>query len=138
MDDLSWRVLPVPPIYSFSKFEDFATNRRGFLVEYNGVIFSIFMGFLGKSIQVSKLDGLKMAWVRLESLGDKVLFLSPNKSLLVSAGLKGIGNRIYLPRNGSFPREDVRYDHMMEMETMLHAMCSLQIVVQGCIGCPKS
>ncbi|PIA35796.1 hypothetical protein AQUCO_03500275v1 [Aquilegia coerulea] len=82
-DDLSWRVFPVPPIFSFSKLEDFATNRRGFLVEYNGEIFSIFMGFFGKSIWVSKLDRLKMVWVKLESLGDKVLFLSPTKKGLL-------------------------------------------------------
>ncbi|KAF9602609.1 hypothetical protein IFM89_030215 [Coptis chinensis] len=70
-----------------------------FVVEFNNEIVSVFGGLMGKPIWVFKLDRSVMKWVKLETLGDHVLFLSHTTSILVlAAGLKGIENRIYFPR----------------------------------------
>ncbi|KAF9588925.1 hypothetical protein IFM89_017604 [Coptis chinensis] len=69
-----------------------------FLVEYNGEILSVSVGFVGQHVRVYKLDQSKMRWVGVTSLGDKVLFLSHIASILVPAGLKGKENTIYFPR----------------------------------------
>ncbi|KAF5189931.1 F-box family protein [Thalictrum thalictroides] len=97
-DDLIWKVLPVPPVFCFSKLMDFTTDIRGFIGEYDGEIISVFVGVDGKQIEVYKLDRSELKWVKLDNLGDKVLFLGQKTCMLVTARLKGIENRIYLPR----------------------------------------
>ncbi|KAL5718602.1 hypothetical protein ACHQM5_011486 [Ranunculus cassubicifolius] len=75
-------------------------NSRSFIVENNGEIYSIFVGFVGSPVHVYKFDQSKkkMKWLKLDSLGDRLMFLSHSTSLLLPAVLKGTENRIYLPR----------------------------------------
>ncbi|KAJ8440478.1 hypothetical protein Cgig2_013637 [Carnegiea gigantea] len=68
------------------------------LVECDGELLSIFIGEMGKWIQVFRFDQTKMKWVRIESIGNHVLFLSPISSFSMVARERGMANRIYLPR----------------------------------------
>ncbi|KAF9589864.1 hypothetical protein IFM89_028799 [Coptis chinensis] len=100
-DVYEWRVLPVPAIISWSPsmlYSVLQSSEWQFLVEYNGEILSVSVGFVGQHVRVYKLDQSKMRWVGVTSLGDKVLFLSHIASILVPAGLKGKENTIYFPR----------------------------------------
>ncbi|PIA55782.1 hypothetical protein AQUCO_00700240v1 [Aquilegia coerulea] len=84
-----------------SQYSDITKSNESFIVEYDGEILSIFVGPKGKKIFIFKLDLCNMKWCKLESLDDKVLFLSHTASILLPAaavGLKGIENRIYFPR----------------------------------------
>ncbi|KAF9616388.1 hypothetical protein IFM89_029642 [Coptis chinensis] len=91
-----WKIL-VRAIFPLQNMEYHLTSLRSFLVEYCGEFFSFFVP-VNKPIDVFKLDRSEMKWVRVESLGDKVAFLSHTTSVLVPAGLKGVENRIYLPK----------------------------------------
>ncbi|KAL5702525.1 hypothetical protein ACHQM5_027736 [Ranunculus cassubicifolius] len=74
---------------------------RSFIMECNGEIFSVFVGYIiGSPVSVYKLDQSKktIKWIKVENLGDKVMFLSHSTSILVPATLKGTENRIYFPR----------------------------------------
>ncbi|KAF5187685.1 Sec1-like protein, partial [Thalictrum thalictroides] len=96
-----WRDFPNTIIQEFSsKSTIFLMIEfvRSYIVEYDSEIFSIFVGHWGKPVRVYKLDRSKMSWERLESLGDKVIFLCQTASILMPAPLKGIENRIYFPR----------------------------------------
>lgn len=68
------------------------------LVECDGELVSIFIGEMGKWIQVFRFDEPKKKWVRIESIGNHVLFLSPTSSFSMVARERGMANRIYLPR----------------------------------------
>ncbi|KAL5698040.1 hypothetical protein ACHQM5_029128 [Ranunculus cassubicifolius] len=74
------------------------TSSRSFIMEHENEIFSVFTGVWGKKVSVFKLDKSQMKWDKLESLGDKVFFLSHAATIVAPAGLKGIENRIYFPR----------------------------------------
>ncbi|KAF5194001.1 F-box/kelch-repeat protein [Thalictrum thalictroides] len=92
-----WKVLPVPPVVCFGGVTS-NTSTRSFIMGYDGEIFSVALGYMGKTVSVFKLDCSRMEWHRLESLDDKVAFLSHTSSMLVPARLKGVENRIYLPK----------------------------------------
>ncbi|PIA51520.1 hypothetical protein AQUCO_01100401v1 [Aquilegia coerulea] len=92
-----WEVLPRPAVVCFGKLIS-NTSTRSFIIEYDGEIFSVALGFMGTPVSVFKLDYSQMEWVRVESLGDKVAFLSHTSSMLVPAELKGVEDRIYLPK----------------------------------------
>ncbi|KAL5718758.1 hypothetical protein ACHQM5_011627 [Ranunculus cassubicifolius] len=99
-----WKVytdLSVPHVAaSSSGFLIAQRNSRSFIVECDGDILSVFVSYMGSPVFVYKLDqsNNNMKWNKVESLGDKVMFLSHGTSLLIQAGLKGIENRIYFPR----------------------------------------
>ncbi|KAL5719106.1 hypothetical protein ACHQM5_011930 [Ranunculus cassubicifolius] len=74
-------------------------STRSFIMESNGDIFSVFVGFVGIPVRVYKLDQSKnMKWFRVRSLEDRVMFLSHTTSLLIPAVLEGTENKIYFPR----------------------------------------
>ncbi|PIA51685.1 hypothetical protein AQUCO_01100507v1 [Aquilegia coerulea] len=101
-EENTWRVLPntlVPEACSSSVVSLHTSTINSYIMESDGEILSVFVGLkCHEPITVYKLDQSMMKWVKLESLGDKVLFLSHTTSMSVSAGLKGIENRIYLSR----------------------------------------
>ncbi|KAL5720798.1 hypothetical protein ACHQM5_013433 [Ranunculus cassubicifolius] len=78
----------------------YTVSTRSFIMECDGEIFCVFVGFVGTPVCVYKLDQSNetMIWNKVESLGEKIMFLSNTTSLLIPTGLKGTENRIYFPR----------------------------------------
>lgn len=89
------------PAFHSPMLQLLTSSRRSFMVEYNDEIISVFVGPVGQRIWVYKLDksNTNWKWVELKSLDNKVIFLSNGTSVMVPAGLKGLENRIYLPRS---------------------------------------
>lgn len=71
---------------------------QNFLVECDGELLSVFVGPFGKWVLVFKLNESKMTWIRVESLGDYMLFLSSKSSFSAKAQTPGMENKIYFPR----------------------------------------
>ncbi|GMY30856.1 f-box/kelch-repeat protein [Fagus crenata] len=71
---------------------------QNFLVECDGELLSVFLDHFGKWVRVFKLNELKMTWMRIESLGNYVLYVSRSSSFSVKATTHGTGNKIYFPR----------------------------------------
>ncbi|KAL5718497.1 hypothetical protein ACHQM5_011394 [Ranunculus cassubicifolius] len=98
-----WRVyldLSVPDVNSSSAGSIALDSSRSYITESDGDIFAVFMGYLGKPVSVYKLykSEKKVKWIKVQSLGNRVMFVSHTTSLLIPAKLKGTENRIYLPR----------------------------------------
>ncbi|KAF9625493.1 hypothetical protein IFM89_023429, partial [Coptis chinensis] len=74
-------VLQVPKAFPSSMHSAMRRSIQSFIVEYDGEILSVFVGFRGIPIWIYKLDRLKMKWITLDSLGDKVLFLTHTSSI---------------------------------------------------------
>ncbi|PIA33544.1 hypothetical protein AQUCO_04100168v1 [Aquilegia coerulea] len=97
-EEPQWRIVE-SAVFSISLKSDLINSSETFIVEYDGEIISIFVSHQGQQISIFKLDLSNLKWCRLESLDDKVLFLSHTASMLLpTVGLKGIENRIYFPR----------------------------------------
>ncbi|KAJ4973766.1 hypothetical protein NE237_006940 [Protea cynaroides] len=71
---------------------------QNFLVECDGNLLAVFVGTLGRWIRVYRLDQPKMIWKNVKSLGDWMLFLSENTCFSTKAAVRGMGNKIYIPR----------------------------------------
>ncbi|KAL5718615.1 hypothetical protein ACHQM5_011499 [Ranunculus cassubicifolius] len=98
-----WKVytnLSVPSVRLSTTSLICGDSTRSFIVERDSEILCVFVGCIGDPVHVYKLDQSKETkkWIRVESLGDRVMFLSHTTSILVPAVLKGTENRIYLPR----------------------------------------
>ncbi len=87
----TWEVLTQPKSPCLSGYH------KNFLVECDGELLSVFVGCLGKWVQVFKLNESKMTWIRVESLGNYMLYLSCSSSLAVMAKTPGMENKIYFP-----------------------------------------
>ncbi|KAL5718344.1 hypothetical protein ACHQM5_011255 [Ranunculus cassubicifolius] len=96
-----WRVYTdlLSPDVTVSSLLILENSTRSFIMECDGQIFSVFVGFVGSPVRVYKFDlsKKKMKWLKVESLGDRLMFLSHTTSLLLPAVLKGTQNRIYFP-----------------------------------------
>ncbi|KAL5718601.1 hypothetical protein ACHQM5_011485 [Ranunculus cassubicifolius] len=107
-EDDMWRVytdLSVHDVRVTSPDLILEVSTRSFIMECDGEIFSVFVGFVGSPVRVYKFDESKkkMKWLKVESLGERLMFLSHTTSLLMPAVLKGTENRIYFPRfKGTF------------------------------------
>ncbi|KAM7473662.1 hypothetical protein LguiB_020905 [Lonicera macranthoides] len=82
---------------------------RNYLFECDGELISVFLGQLGKWVKIFKLDAPTMTWRKLESLGDKMLFVSRTASFSATNSeqeVMGMENKIYFPtfngKNGVF------------------------------------
>lgn len=71
---------------------------QSFLVECDGKLMSIFMGEMGKWVQVFSLNFNKMRWEKVESIGNHVIYLSGSACVSAEARVMGTENRIYFPR----------------------------------------
>ncbi|KAL5718594.1 hypothetical protein ACHQM5_011479 [Ranunculus cassubicifolius] len=107
-EDDMWRVymnLSVQDVRVTDPMLILEDSTRSFIMECDGEIYSVFVGFLGSPVRVYKFDQSKkkMKWLKVETLGHRLMFLSHTTSLLLPAVLKGTENRIYFPRfKGSF------------------------------------
>ena len=70
---------------------------QNYLVECDGELFSVFVGNMRKWVQVFKLNESKMTWIRVENLGNHMLYLSCSSSFSVMAKTPGMENKIYFP-----------------------------------------
>ncbi|XP_023907367.2 F-box/kelch-repeat protein At1g57790 [Quercus suber] len=73
-------------------------NFQKFLVECNGELLSIFVAPFGKWVRVFKLNESKMTWVRVEDLGNYMLYVSHTSSMSAIVKSPGMENKIYFPR----------------------------------------
>ncbi|OVA08170.1 Protein of unknown function DUF295 [Macleaya cordata] len=87
----TWKVLPKPQ-------EKFNPIYPSFLVECEGKLLSVDVGHVGKSIRIFRLDFSKMVWVKVESLGKRMLFISDTSCLSAIAPHSRMENKIYFPR----------------------------------------
>ena len=68
---------------------------QNYLVECDGELFSVFVGDMRKWVQVFKLNESKMTWIKVENLGNHMLYLSCSSSFSVMAKTPGMENKIY-------------------------------------------
>ncbi|KAF7831160.1 F-box/kelch-repeat protein [Senna tora] len=90
-EDLSWdmpEILKVP----CSSFH------QNFLLECDGKLMSIFVGEMGKWLQVYSLHYAPIRWEKVESIGNYVIYVSRSSSVAIEARIMGTNNRIYFPR----------------------------------------
>ncbi|OVA04496.1 Protein of unknown function DUF295 [Macleaya cordata] len=90
-DGFVWKIL----VKSQRQFNDVYPS---FLVECDGKLLLVDLGPLGKSIGIFRLDFSKMVWVKVESLGKHVLFISNTSCLSATAPRSFMENKIYFPR----------------------------------------
>ncbi|RAL41384.1 hypothetical protein DM860_010178 [Cuscuta australis] len=70
-----------------------------YLVQCKGKLMAVYMSYMGKRICVLELDERdKMEWVKVECLGDYMLFLSEHSSFAAKKVIEGMENKIYFPR----------------------------------------
>ncbi|KAL6988283.1 hypothetical protein U1Q18_014033 [Sarracenia purpurea var. burkii] len=72
-------------------------SQQGYIVESDGDLLSVFIANEGSRVYVLKRDFSNNSWRKVESLGDKMLYLCIRTSLAETAMVKGAGNKIYLP-----------------------------------------
>ncbi|OVA04445.1 Protein of unknown function DUF295 [Macleaya cordata] len=87
----TWKVLPKPQAH-------FNSIYPSFLVECEGKLLSVDVGHVGKSVRIFKLDFSKMVWVKVESLGKNMLFISDTSCFSATAPHSRMENKIYFPR----------------------------------------
>ncbi|GKV08983.1 hypothetical protein SLEP1_g20549 [Rubroshorea leprosula] len=75
--------------------------KRCYLTVCDEELVAVFEGHVGKTVDVFKLDRAAMGWKRVKELGNRMLFVSLNGSVSVSAREKfhsGMQNKVYFPR----------------------------------------
>ncbi|KAF5181868.1 hypothetical protein FRX31_028558 [Thalictrum thalictroides] len=80
-EESQWKIIPNSQLLPYSDASSYTNCIKNFILEYDGEILSVFVGYLGKSVLIYKLNRSEMRWERLESLGDKVIFLSHTASM---------------------------------------------------------
>ncbi|GLT59499.1 hypothetical protein SLA2020_323130 [Shorea laevis] len=68
-----------------------------FLLECDGKLLSVFVGFLGEWVQIFRFDESKLVWVEVSDLGNHTLYISRFSAFSTIAS-PGMQNRIYFPR----------------------------------------
>ncbi|XP_050207922.2 uncharacterized protein LOC126657298 [Mercurialis annua] len=77
---------------------------ENFLVEYNGELVSVFVGYMGEYVRVYKLNNwIPRSWKEVESLEDWMIFISHTSSISLSSPshssqVHGMENKIYFPK----------------------------------------
>ncbi|GKV43383.1 hypothetical protein SLEP1_g50681 [Rubroshorea leprosula] len=81
----------------FDKPEQPCCFHQCYLVECDGKLLSVFVGFLGKWIRIFSLNESQMVWVEVKSLGSYTIYVSYYSSFAIPA-THGMENRVYFPR----------------------------------------
>ncbi|XP_022734309.1 F-box protein At3g56470-like [Durio zibethinus] len=86
-----WEVLDKPqrPCKSFY---------QSFLLQGNGKLLSVFVGFMGKWLKVFELNLSTMNWVEIDNVRDKVIHVSRISSFSTAATTEEMRNTVCLPR----------------------------------------
>ena len=69
---------------------------QSFIVESDGELLTVFLHEEGR-IWICKLNPTKGEWMKVEDLGNKVMYVSNGGSWAEKATFQGMGNKIYLP-----------------------------------------
>ncbi|KAF9621683.1 hypothetical protein IFM89_025978, partial [Coptis chinensis] len=84
-----WTILCAPQPYK--------SMNENYLVGCDGELFSVYIGPKGKWVDVHKWDYLKSKWMAVNSLKDKMLFVSRSTCVSLKATTEGMQNKIYFP-----------------------------------------
>ncbi|XVF03811.1 hypothetical protein REPUB_Repub05bG0025100 [Reevesia pubescens] len=91
-DEVTWKVLSkLTRPYNLS-------YHQNFLVECKGELLSVFVGKFGKEFHVFRLNDSSMEWIKVESLGNYMIFISHSSSFATMATSHLMENKIYFPR----------------------------------------
>ncbi|XP_026459661.1 F-box/kelch-repeat protein At1g57790-like [Papaver somniferum] len=91
-DDNPWSVLTNPS----KQFDD--DMHPGFLVECGKDLLLVKLGHVGKLVRILRLDLSEMKWVKVETLGKRMLFISSTTCVSAVAPNRDMENKIYFPR----------------------------------------
>ncbi|KAE8704328.1 hypothetical protein F3Y22_tig00110458pilonHSYRG00519 [Hibiscus syriacus] len=86
-DGSTWEV--EGPCYSF---------HQSFLLEANGKLLGVFLGFMGKWLQVYEFDFSDMYWIEADTVGDKSLYVSRISSFAATSTREEMKNVVCVPR----------------------------------------
>ncbi|GKV51793.1 hypothetical protein SLEP1_g58418 [Rubroshorea leprosula] len=90
-----------------------------FLLECDGKLVSIFVGFLGEWVEIFSLDENDKVWVEVEDFGNRTIFISRFSAFSMVAP-PGLQNRIYFPR--FYGKNRVVYYSLESMQLHAHGM----------------
>ncbi|KAL3498694.1 hypothetical protein ACH5RR_041426 [Cinchona calisaya] len=72
--------------------------RQAFFAEFDGKLLAVFVYGHEREVHVWRLNLSKMNWFPVQSLGDKMLFVSRGSSFVETASVSGIANKIYFSK----------------------------------------
>ncbi|GLT42955.1 hypothetical protein SLA2020_169320 [Shorea laevis] len=84
----------------FERANQPCSSPQSYLVECDGKLMSVFVGFLGSWVRIFRLNGKTestMVWTEVENLGNHTIYVSQYSSFAIPA-THGMGNRVYFPR----------------------------------------
>ncbi|XP_074319050.1 uncharacterized protein LOC141655971 [Silene latifolia] len=91
LEQVSWHV------YKFPFPTEGTKLNSSYLVELDGELVSVFIGKDGSWVKVFKFNFSDNCWMRVETLGQHVLFVSSVSSFSIKSEKSVMKNRIYLP-----------------------------------------
>ncbi|KAF7831161.1 F-box protein [Senna tora] len=68
---------------------------QNFLLECDGKLMSIFVGEMGKWLQIYSLNFTEMRWEKVESIGNYVIYVSRSSSIAIEASIMGTVESFY-------------------------------------------
>ncbi|XP_057956343.1 uncharacterized protein LOC131149686 [Malania oleifera] len=102
----------------------------GYLAECDGELLSVFVGHLGKWVEVFRLNRTAMVWVKIESLGNHMLFVSDSSSISAVAKIPEMENKIYFPRFYGETQNIIFYS----LETQRYHSFGYELLLYGVLG----
>nr|GEU76767.1 hypothetical protein [Tanacetum cinerariifolium] len=75
--------------------------RQSFLVRCEERFLQVILGEFGESVEVFKLNDTTQEWVKIDSLGKHMIFVSSASSICIEAKVPEMENKIYFPRLSS-------------------------------------
>ncbi|PIN10680.1 hypothetical protein CDL12_16722 [Handroanthus impetiginosus] len=82
-------------------------THESYMVEVDGDIWCVFVTSNERRVSIQKLDLSKKRWIKIESLGDKCLYISINGSFAETSNVGGTANKIYF--NKFYGKSGVMY-----------------------------
>ncbi|KAK9692015.1 hypothetical protein RND81_09G235300 [Saponaria officinalis] len=92
-----WKVLSKP---AKPASINFSAQMTTYLLEYQGTLLSVFVGHLGRWVNVFQLDSIRSCWNKVDNLEGYMIFVSPRSSFakLAPTSMPEFGNKVYFPR----------------------------------------
>ncbi|KAK9025917.1 hypothetical protein V6N11_038771 [Hibiscus sabdariffa] len=76
-----------------------SSHHQSFLIEANGKLLAVFLGFMGKWLKVFEFDfSNDTIWVEVDNVGDKTLYISRISSFAATATREEMKNVVFVPR----------------------------------------